>query len=143
MLAPKSPSLVASVAKANRSSPTHANQFLQTAQFMVGFAAENNRPVGFGDLGDVDITARIGGDAVRRDELAETFAHRLRAEVGQDLAFFGVDDSHAWTEVGHTARQRAGGFRAQFTDDAERTFYARHEQTERPRKIIPLTGIFA
>src|SRR3954462_11362956 len=131
MLAPKSPSLVASVAKANRSSPTHANQFLQTAQFMVGFAAENNRPVGFGDLGDVDITARIGGDAVRRDELAETFAHRLRAEVGENLAFFGVDYCHPWTEVGHTACQCAGSFRTQFADDAERAFPACHEQSAR------------
>src|SRR5882762_2457 len=62
-------------------SPTHANQFLHTAQFVVWFAAEDNRPVRFGDLGNVNIPARIGCDAVRRDELAEAFAHRLRAEV--------------------------------------------------------------
>ena len=87
---------------------------------MIGFAAEDDRPVRFGNLRDVDITARIGRDTVRRNELAEAFAHRLRAEIGENLAFLRVNDRHPWTEVGHAARQGGSGLRAEFADDAER-----------------------
>jgi hypothetical protein len=72
---------------------------LRTAQFVVGFTAAYDRPARFGDLGNVNITARIGRDAVRCDELAEAFAYRLRTEVGEDLAFFRIDYRYSWTEV--------------------------------------------
>src|SRR6185436_16006835 len=124
-------------------SPVYTNQFLQAAQFVVGFVAEDDRPVRFGDFGDVNVTARIGRNAVRCDELAETFAHWLCAEVGEDLAFFRINYRHPWTEVGHTACQGSGGLRTEFADDAERTCAARHEKTARPRKVVPLAMVLA
>ena len=58
---------------------------------MLGLLAVQDRPIGVGDLGDIDVTARIDRDAVWRDELARAFAYRLRAEVGKDLALVGHD----------------------------------------------------
>jgi hypothetical protein len=55
---------------AGRRGSAHPGQFLQRPQLMVRLFAEKLRPIGVGDLGHVDVAARIDRDAVRRDELA-------------------------------------------------------------------------
>src|SRR3954447_12451162 len=72
----------------------HLHQLLQAAQtgrqfFALG--ADAAAPIGEGDLADIDVAARVDGDAVRRDELAGIEPGMRVAEPRQKLARVGID----------------------------------------------------
>src|SRR4051812_28270512 len=81
------------------------------------------------DLADIDVAARIDGDAVRCDELAGIGAGMEIAEPGEDLALV-ADDADARAEIGHVAIHRLVG--AELADIAERLLAARHVEAARP-----------
>src|SRR5262249_30643785 len=57
-------------------------------------------PVGEGDLADIDVAARIDGEAVRRHELTRLDAGRTNAQPRQHLALVAVD-ADPWADVRH------------------------------------------
>ena len=62
----------------------HPYQLLEGAQLVIGLLAVQNRPIGVGDLGDIDVAARIHRDAMRGHDRSN---HRcVSSEVSQDLA---------------------------------------------------------
>ena len=59
-----------STAGAYRCASAHAHEFLQRTQLVTRLSAKEDWPIGIGDFGDIDVSARIQRDAVRGDELA-------------------------------------------------------------------------
>ena len=55
---------------------------MQRTQLVIWLRAKENWPIGVGDFRDIDVTARIQRDAVGSDELAQSLADRLGAEMG-------------------------------------------------------------
>src|SRR5260221_5417938 len=112
------------------------DQLLQAAQpVRARLVRVDLRPGRPRDLADIDVAARIDGDAVRGDELAEFDPGMERAEPGEDLALV-ADDAEARPEIGHVAVDRLVG--AELADIAQRLLAARHVEPARTVQVVPL-----
>src|SRR5687768_15741428 len=91
---------------------------------------EEARVLGVAHLADVDVAARIEGEAVRRDEFARLEARAvLAAQASQQLAFL-VDERESRTEVGMLAVDAHS--RAQLADHELRSRAAAAVERARP-----------
>ena len=109
---------------------------------MIRLRAEEDWPIGIGDFGDIDVAARIQRDAVRGDELAQSLADRLSAEMGQDFPLRG-HNREPRPEIGYALGERRHSLRAELADHRDRLFAPRDEETAGAHEIVPLGLIFA
>src|ERR1043165_932553 len=93
-------------------------------------------PVGVARLADINVAARIDGEAVRRQELAGLLAGPvLAAKAGDRLALL-VDDGEPRADVGVLAVDRHAW--PQLADDEARVPAAAAIERARPVHVVPL-----
>src|SRR5439155_26099248 len=97
-------------------------------------------PVGVRDLADVDVAARIDGEAVRRDELAELEPGGTIAEAREHLALRRVD-ADARPDVRQLLVHRHAA--ARLADVEARLGTAMQVEAGRAMHVVPLRFVLA